>query len=43
MEKKRNKTDTDNSMVTTRGKGSLGEREENTGGINGEGRRLDLG
>ena len=30
-------------MVSTRGKGVTGEVEEGKGGINGDGRRLDLG
>ena len=34
---------TDNSMVRTRGKGGVGEVEEDKGGIDGEGRRPDLG
>ena len=34
--------DTDNSMVIARGKGRVRETEEVTGGINGDGRRLDL-
>ena len=33
--------DTDNSMVIARRKGEVGETEV-TGGINGDGRRLDL-
>ena len=35
--------DTDNSMVTTRGKERRGRQKKVKGGINGDGRRLDLG
>ena len=42
-EEKKTLTDTENSMVITRGKGGREEAEEGRGGINGGGRRLDLG
>ena len=35
--------DTDNSLVITRGKGGKEEVEEGKAGINGNGRRFDLG
>ena len=35
--------DTDNSMVTTRGKERRGRQKKVKGEINGDGRRLDLG
>ena len=35
--------DRDKSMLTTTGKGQWGEVEEGKEGINGDGRRLDLG
>ena len=35
--------DTDNSMMITRGKGGWEVVDEGKGGINGDGRRLDLG
>ena len=35
--------DTENSIVITREKGEIGEVEDSKGGINGDGRKLDLG
>ena len=35
--------DTENSIVITREKGEIGEVEDCKGGINGDGRKLDLG
>lgn len=45
MDWKKNLKDTDNSIVNTRGKGVKGGKREkvNIRGINGDGRRLDLG
>ena len=41
--KKKELMDKDNSMVIVRGKGGGGEEREGKGGINADGRRLDLG